>query len=154
MLQVQSVLPDVRLDPFIVRYVQRESNSTDATLVEPVVARLGTMLEFLFADPYFIPALDGGSPRPCPPITVIGPITARRVQLVMQGHIQSVVVLFRPLGLYRLFRTPVSLFAEKGTEGHSVFGPSVSALYQKLGETSTLQRRKELLDAFFFPAID
>ena len=61
MLQVQSDLPDVRLDPFIVRYVQRESNATDAELVEPVVARLGTMLEFLFADPYFIPALDGGS---------------------------------------------------------------------------------------------
>jgi AraC-like DNA-binding protein len=160
MLHVQTVQPDARLDPFIVRYVQRESNSVSSELVEPVVARLGTMLEFLFVDPYSIPALDGGPPRLCPRITVIGPITVRRVQLVMQGHIQSVVVLFRPLGLYRLFRTPVSLFAENGTEGHSAFGPCMSALYQKLGNTSTLLGRKYLLDAFFLrqlevnPALD
>ncbi len=160
MLQVQSVLPDGRLDPFIVRYVQRECNSAGSELVEPVVARLGTMLEFLFADPYFIPAFGGGPPRSCPSITLIGPITARRVQLVMRGHIQSVVVLFRPLGLYRFLRTPVSLLAEKGTEGHSVFGPSVSKLYQQLGNSSSLWTRKDLLDAFFLrrlndcPALD
>ena len=70
------------------RPLQRESNSAGSEPVEPVVARLGTMLEFLFADPYFIPAFGVGPPRPCPPITVIGPITARRVQLVMRGHIQ------------------------------------------------------------------
>ncbi len=112
MLRVQSVLPDVRLAPFIVRYVQRESNSAGSELVEPVVARLGTMLEFLFADPYFIPAFGAGSPRPCPPITMI------------------------------------------------VFGSSVSPVYQKLGDSSSLPARKELLDAFFlqrltdYPALD
>jgi AraC-like DNA-binding protein len=160
MLHVESAEPDERLSPYIARYVQRESRSAGSELVEPVVARLGTMLEFLFADPYFIPALDGGPPRICPPITVIGPITARRVQLVMQGHIQSLVVLFRPLGLYRLFRTPVSLLAERGTEGHSVFGAHASALYQELGDTPSLPGRKEILDRFFlrqlirYPALD
>ncbi len=160
MLYVENAEPDERLNPFIARYVQRESRSDGSELVEPVVARLGTMLEFLFADPYFIPALDGGPARVVHPITVIGPITARRVQLVMQGHIESLVVLFRPLGLYRLFRTPVSLLAERGTEGHSVFGQRLSALYQQLGDTPSLPGRKEILDAFFLrrlmecPALD
>jgi hypothetical protein len=72
----------------------------------------------------------------------------------------SEVVLFRPLGLYRLFRTPVSLLAERGTEGHSVFGQRMSALYQQLGDTPSLRGRKEILDAFFLrqlmdcPALD
>jgi hypothetical protein len=152
MLHVQTVQPDARLDPFIVRYVQRESYSVSSELVEPVVARLGTMLEFLFADPYFIPALDGSPARMVHPITVIGPITERRVQLVMQGHIQSLVVLFRPLGLYRLFQTPVSLLAERGTEGHSVFGPRISALVPKAGKHVELTEAQRLSGCLFSPA--
>lgn len=64
------------------------------------------------------------------------------------------------IGLHRLFRTPVSLFAENGTEGNLAFGPCMSALYQKLGNTSSLLRRKDFLDAFFLrqlarnPALD
>ncbi len=125
-----------------------------AQVIEPVVARLGTMLEFLFANPYFIPTYDCGPPRYCPRITVIGPITAGRVRLAIQGRVEALVVLLRPLALYRFFETPVSYLAEGGTEGHSVAGIAVSALYERLGNTPEFSERKKLLDAFFLGRLD
>ncbi len=92
MLYVRNAEPDKPLKPFISRYVQRELNPGDATVIEPVSARLGTMLEFRFASPYFIPAYGGGKPRHCPLIAVIGPITARQVRLEIRGRVEALVV--------------------------------------------------------------
>lgn len=153
MLRIQNAPPAARLEPFIAGYVQRESRPEDARLVEPVVARAGTMLEFMFADPYHIPVYGSQATRPCPRITVIGPITVRRVHLVMHGRMEALVVLFRPLGLYRFFRIPVRYFAEIGTEGQSTFGNGVAQLYEQLGNAATFQQRKDALDSFFLECL-
>ena len=52
MLTVQSGSPCAELRPFIRTYVQREAKLGQTELVEPVVARLGVMLEFEFAGSY------------------------------------------------------------------------------------------------------
>lgn len=148
MLDTQSAPPDLRLQPFVACYVHRQSLPDDAGLFEPVVARAGTMLEFMFADPYHIPIYGSQATRPCPRITVIGPITVRRVRLLMHGRMESLVVLFRPLGLFRFFRTPVRYLAEIGTEARSVFGSGLSQLYERLGNAETFWERKEVLDSF------
>ena len=49
MLTVQSAPPELALRPFVRAYVQREAHLGSHELVEPVVARLGVMLEFEFA---------------------------------------------------------------------------------------------------------
>lgn len=59
------------------------------------------------------------------------------------------MVLFRPLGLYRFFGVPVSPLTGVGTEGHSVLGPQVSALYERLGDTASFAGRARLLDRLF-----
>ena len=153
MLRIQNTPPDARLQPFIARYAQRESHPDDAGLLEPVVARAGTMLEFLFADPYHITVYGSQATRPCPQITVIGPITVRRVRLVMRGHMETLVVLFRPLGLYRFFRTPVRYLAEIGTEGQSALGRGMSQLYERLGNAPSFEERKEVLDSYFLRSL-
>ena len=51
MLTVQSASPESILKPFIRSYVQREARLGSRELVEPVVTRLGVMLEFEFAGP-------------------------------------------------------------------------------------------------------
>ncbi len=148
MLKVQSAVPDSVLRPFVQWYFQRETVKKDGELVEPVLPRVGTMLEFQFASVYEVKELGSEQPRRSFAATVIGPIDARRVCLILRA-VQSLMVLFRPLGLYRFFGVPVSPLTGVGTEGHSVLGPQVSALYERLGDTASFAGRARLLDRLF-----
>lgn len=149
MLTVQQSPPDERLRAFIHMYVERESHLQGVELVEPVVARLGSILEFQFADPFNVPYYGIDIPNLSPLIAVIGPITERRARIVIRGHVQALSVLFRPLGLHTLFGVPISPLANFGFDGHGVLGGRVSGLYERLGNAKSFLERKQLLDAFF-----
>jgi AraC-like DNA-binding protein len=149
MLTAQSANPDIALRPFIHWYVQRETLSKNGEIVEPVFPRAGAMLEFQFAAFYDVRAYGTEQPRPSWATTVIGPIDSHRVRLILRNHVQSLVVLFRPLGLYRLFGVPISPLTGEGTEGHAVFGTQVSGLYQRLGNMVDFADRVKVLDRFF-----
>lgn len=105
--------------------MQRESQANSPEFAEPVVARLGSILEFQFADPCDVPIYGLELPHPSVPITVIGPITERRARIVIRGHVEALSVLFQPLGLHNLFGVPVSPLADAGFEGHGLLGRSV-----------------------------
>ncbi len=149
MLAVNTSLPEERLRPFVHSYVQRESHLHGTELVEPVVARLGAILEFQFADPYDVPLYGIDRPNPSLPITVIGPITERRARIVIRGHVEALSILFQPLGLHAVFGTPVSPLADLGFEAPGVLGQGVSELYQRLGNAGTFRERTHLLNLFF-----
>ena len=125
MLTAQSAAPSpgsyVRSCPVIMCSVKRLP--IDGEIIEPVLPRSGAMLEFQFASVYDVKALGTQQLRPSWAATVIGPIDAYRVRLILRDHVQSLVVLFKPLGLYRLFGVPISPLTGAGTEGHAVFGP-------------------------------
>jgi AraC-like DNA-binding protein len=106
------------------------------------------MLEFQFAAGYEVRAYETEQLRPSWATTVIGPIDSRKVRLILRNHVQSLVVLFRPLGLYRLFGVPVSPLTGSGTEGHAVLGSQVSGLYQRLGNSANFADRVRVLDRF------
>jgi len=149
MVSVQSAKPDPRLAPFLQWYVQREFPVGDAEVIEPVVARSGTMLEFQFdalydVQPYGI--VVGSSTTA--PITVIGPMSSRSVRLHIRGHIEALMLLFRPLGFFRLFGVPVSPLAGIGSEGHGILGQQISTLYQQLGNTAGFTDRVDMLNRF------
>ncbi|MEI9977221.1 MAG: AraC family transcriptional regulator [Ignavibacteriota bacterium] len=117
--------------------------------VEPVIARLGMMLEFQFCDPYWIPSFSDDFENPCSPITVVGPISRRRVRLIVRGNVSALAVIFEPSGFYQLFGVPASPLAERGTEGQAVLGTGVSKLYERLGNSTFFLQRVRLLDDFF-----
>jgi AraC-like DNA-binding protein len=118
-------------------------------IVEPVVARLGIMLEFQFRDPYWIPSFSDDSENICAPVTVIGPISSRRVRLIVRGNVSALAVIFEPAGLYQLFRVPAAPLAENGTDGHAVLGADVTKLYERLGNAPSFGRRVMMLNNFF-----
>jgi AraC-like DNA-binding protein len=149
MLTVHQLPPDERLRTCVHLYVQREAHLQGAELVEPVVARLGSILEFQFADPFNVPYYGIDTPNISPLIAVIGPITERRARIVIRGHVQALSVLFQPLGLHTLFGVPISPLANFGFEGHGVLGGTVSELYERLGNAKSFPERKHLLDRFF-----
>ena len=149
MLTVQSASPDLLLRPFIRAYVQRTATLGALELVEPVVARLGVMLEFEFAGPYEVRNYGSEALDATFPISIIGPQTWRRARLIIRGHVESLVVMFQPSGFHALFDLPTAPFSETGTEGHAVLGPGVSRLRQRLGNLETFEERVRLLDRYF-----
>ena len=149
MLAVHQSLPEEELRAFVHSYVQRKSRLDGTEFVEPVIARLGSILEFQFADPYDVPIYGVEQPNPSVPVTVIGPITERRARIVIRGHVEALSVLFQPLGLHTLFGVPVSPLADLGFEGHGLLGPDVSQLYERLGNAGNFLERTQLLNLFF-----
>ena len=147
MLTTQSAVPNEVLRPFIQWYVQR--NSKVGEVVEPVFPRAGTMLIFQFATTYEVKEYGTDQLRRTWAATVIGPIVSRRTRLILRDHVHSLDVLFRPLGLYRLFGVPISPLAGGGAEGHAVFGPQISSLYECLGNAMCFADRVEILNSFF-----
>ena len=147
MLTTQSATPEAVLQPFIQCYVQRLLKAGE--VIEPVFPRTGTMLIFQFAALYEVKEYETEQRRPSWAATVIGPIGARRTRLILRDHVHSLDVLFRPLGMYRLFGVPISPLTGGGAEGPAVFGPHVSALYQRLGNREGFAGQVQLLDRFF-----
>ena len=99
MFIVDKSRPDWRLQPFVRAYVQRRTPSTFRFgAVEPFVARLGVMLDFLFASLYDIPIRGTAGFDPCLRAAVIGPQSHSRAELVLRGRIDELVVLFHPQG--------------------------------------------------------
>jgi AraC-like DNA-binding protein len=149
MLKVQSAAPAASLRACIRGYVQREAYLGSQELVEPVVARLGVMLEFEFAGAYEVRNYGSNALDDTFPISIIGPQTWRRARLLIRNHVESLVVLFQPAGFHALFGIPTLPLAETGTEGHAVLGPSVSHLHQHLGNQRTFAERVGILDLYF-----
>ncbi len=147
MLTTQSATPDPVLQPFIHCYVQRVSEAGE--VIEPVFPRAGTMLIFQFAALYEVKEYETEQCRPSWAATVIGPIDARRTRLILRNQVHSLDVLIRPLGMYRLFGVPISPLAGGGAEGHAVFGPQITSLYECLGNAPSFADRVKILDSFF-----
>ena len=149
MLTVQSASPQLALQPFIRAYVQRCAHLGRQELVEPVVARLGVMLEFEFAGSYEVRNYGSETLEDPNAISVIGPQGWRRSRLIIRGHIESLVIMFQPCGFHALFGVPTALLSNAGTEGHSLLGPSISRLHERLGNLRSFAQRVETLDAYF-----
>lgn len=121
----------------------------DREVIEPVFPRAGTMLIFQFAAIYEVQEYETEQLRRSWATTVIGPIEACRTRVILHDHVKSLDVLFRPMGLYRLFGVPISPFTGGGTEAHAALGSQVSSLYQSLGNAESFGERVELMDRFF-----
>ena len=148
MLTVQSRNPHPQLQPFVRTYVQRETQRGDEETVEPVVARLRTMLEFQFARPYQIPIYGTEHILVSPRVTVIGPVTHRRVRLVIREGVQALAVLFEPQGFRMLFGIPTALLTDVGVDASNVLGGEIAELHERLANTPTFNLRARCLDDF------
>ncbi len=93
MLTAENAMPHALLRPYVHWYVQREMALDTGGIVEPVIPRTGAMLEFQFAAMYDVKEYGSETLRPSWPATVIGPISARRVRLILREQVQSLVPL-------------------------------------------------------------
>lgn len=148
MVDLQTSPPLRSLRRFVRLYVQLRL-APGANLNEPVLARLGGLFEFHFAELYRVPIFGTDRYERCAPMLVVGPISHRRVQLQADGAVEALTVMFQPHGIYELFGVPTHLLAEHAEEGHALLGRSMTELYAALGTASDFACRIDLLNAFF-----
>ncbi|PYR80336.1 MAG: hypothetical protein DMF87_09250 [Acidobacteria bacterium] len=151
--RIRFLTPDLRLRGVVRFYVQREAHLGGTDLIHPVPARAAPMLEFIFSDAFEIHWCQGAAIETTPRAVVIGLQTHRRVRLVIRGILESFCVVFQPAGLFRLFSIPVLELTNHDYDAHAVIGPSVSSLYQQLGECNTFDGRARIADEFLLAVL-
>jgi AraC-like DNA-binding protein len=142
---LSSALPCLQLRPYVRAYAYRKWESTDLTLSEPVPPQLEQVLNFEFG------AMPGV-------LHWQGPVSCRiwigGAQTVFPGHmrlypgVESFAVFFQPAGWSCLFRIPICEFTNRIYEAYSVIGKQLGSLWNRLGETSSFERRVAIVEEF------
>lgn len=147
-MRIQTARPDQNLRQFVRSFVQKNADLGIAVVVEPVVARVGVTIEFKLASQYEICRYGSELRIPSNPISIVGPQTWRRVSLALTGRIDSITILFEPLGFHALFRMETSQLTNLSTPGQALLGNSIAHLYERLGNLETFEERTALLNEF------
>lgn len=146
MLRTRFHNPAPGLEHFVRFYVQREVQIHGAAVVHPVPARAAAMIEFDFGDPIHTLDHAQGRGRKSPMVIVVGPQTYRRVELQLQGTLESFVIMFQPDGLHRLFSIPMHELTDRDYEAHSVLGGFIANVRQRMGNERSFVARVRLVD--------
>ncbi len=117
-------------------------------VVHPVTARAVPMLEFELGEPINAFYHEERSLKKSPEVTLVGPQTHRRVDLLLRGALEHFVIMFQPDGLSRLFSVPMGELTDEDFDGHAVLGTPISEVYQRLGDCKTFEERVSFVDAF------
>jgi AraC-like DNA-binding protein len=81
-------------------------------------------------------------------VAVIGSQTYRRVQLVMEGRIETFAIVFQPGGLSHLSSVPAEAMTNQHFDGRAVLGCSVDELRSRLGESTSFAQRVGVMDNY------
>jgi AraC-like DNA-binding protein len=146
---IRLIRPIPPLQEYVRYYAQREARLHDAVVTHPAPARAAPLLEFNFGDPLRVLNLEPFREFVSPRAVLVGMKTHCRVHLQIQGALESFVVLFQPTGLHCLFSIPVHELTDEHFDAHSMLGPMVSRLEQRLGECSTFEQRVQVANDFF-----
>jgi AraC-like DNA-binding protein len=148
MLRIRFHKPAPGLEQFVCFYVQREVQIRGTAVVHPVPARAAPLIEFDFGDPVNVLDCSHRTQRKSPRVVVVGSQTYRRVEMQLQGALESFAVMFQPDGLHRLFSIPMHELTDKDYEGHSVLGVFISRLQTRLAECRSFEERARCVDGF------
>jgi AraC-like DNA-binding protein len=148
MLRTRFHKPAPVLEQFVRFYVQREVHIRGAAVVHPVPARAAPVIEFDFGDPVDVLDCKQLARRRSPAAVVVGPQTYRRVEMQLEGALESFVIMFQPDGLHRLFSIPMHELTDKDYEAHAVLGAFISRVQTRLGGCKSLEERARCVDEF------
>ncbi|MDQ2841775.1 MAG: helix-turn-helix domain-containing protein [Acidobacteriota bacterium] len=140
--------PSKILRPFVRQYSQRQARIPGTITVEPVPARSEPILEFQFADPYEIRHSIGERVESAPNIVIVGLQTWSRVRLLLYGSINAFVVVFEPLGFFRLMGASGVELVNQAQDADTAFGNSMTGLWEVLAEARSFAARIQAMEKF------
>ena len=138
--------PAAPLEPFVRGYVQLDVALSGPPVVLPIPARSEPILEFTLGDPHHVLFTENTRRETAHPCNVVGVQTYRRVQLSMQGRLDTFAVLFQPGGLSALLGVPVDALTNRHEDGRAVCSPWVDELRERLGASSSFAERVRHVD--------
>ena len=133
--------PAAPLEPFVRGYIQLDVALSGHPIVLPIPARSAPVLEFTLGDPHDVLFTEDARRETAHPCNIVGVQTYRRVELSMQGNVDSFVVLFQPGGLSALLGVPVDTLTSRHEDGRAVCGPWVGELRERLGASTSFAER-------------
>ena len=145
MPSLQSAHPRPELLPYVRAYAQRTFTATDLTVIEPVTAQLEQVLNFELG------TLPGVNHREC---EVTSKVWIGGAQTFFPGHmhllsgVESFAVFFLPPGWSQLFGVPMREVTNHIYDAFSLVGPSITALWNRLGEEILFERRVVIVEDF------
>ena len=131
---------------FVQLYLQREAQLGTTELIHPVPARAAYMLSFQFGGPVGVRFYGTNATRFAEPAALIGPQTHQRCQLVVQGNVETFVIVFQPSAVHRLFGLPAVETVNRDYAADAVLGAELSELKEMLGNAQTFQERVQIAD--------
>ena len=138
--------PAKNLESFVRFYVQRSVRIFGTTVVHPVPARPAPMIVFEFNDPTDILHYARSATSKSARVVIVGPQTYRRLEMQLQGAIDTFIIGFQPDGIYRLFSVPTHELTDLDFEAHSILGSAISQLGERLGNATTFAERVRIVD--------
>lgn len=140
--------PSPPLAKLIRRYVHCAIRA-DAALHRPIPARTAPSIEFTFGVPYRVYRYDRPSVETAYPVAIIGSQTYRRVQLELNGDVETFIVVFQPGGVDHLLSVPGAELTNLHFDAYSVIGRTMSPLADQLNEASSFKARICIANQFF-----
>ena len=147
----QFARPSHCLEPFIRFYAQRDIRIVGTTVIHPVPARPAPMIVFDFQEPTSVLYYSQKAVVKSPLAVVVGPQTYRRLEMQLQGSLDTFVVALQPDGIYRLFSVPTLELKDRDFEAQSVLGRSIRHLTERLGNSRSFAERVRMVEEFLLP---
>jgi AraC-like DNA-binding protein len=114
----------------------------------PIPARTAPAIEFTFGDPYDVHRYDRLQVEVAHSVAVVGSQTYRRVQLALQGKVETFVIVFQPAGMPYLFSLPGDVIANEHFDGIAVIGSTLKNLACKLGDARSFIARVSIAEEY------
>jgi AraC-like DNA-binding protein len=138
--------PSQCLERFIRFYVQRDVRILGGTVVHPVPARPAPMIVFDFNDRTNVLHYARNAVEKSALAVVVGPQTYRRLEMQLQGALDTFVIAFQPDGIYRLFSVPTQELTDRDFEAQSVLGNVIHQLGERLGNATSFAERVGIVE--------
>jgi len=146
MLQTKMAPSSAVLRPYVWAYGMTTGQVGSVPLVIPLPARPKQLLTFAFGDAYRVRPLRSDRSHASPRVTVVGPQTHGRADLLVCGRIDTFTIHFQPSGFHRLFGVPMTELTNVAYDAQAVIGPELPRLEQELGDTPGFAERIEIIE--------
>jgi AraC-like DNA-binding protein len=147
---LSSAIPCPSLRPYVRAYAYRKWERTDPAISEPVPPQLEQVLNFEFG---LIPGVLHRQSSVSSQIWIGGAQTVFPGHLLLYPGVESFAIFFQPAGWSSLFRVPINEFTNCIYDAPSVAGSEIRLLWNRLGESSSFEKRVAITEEFLVKKI-
>lgn len=142
---LRSAQPCAQLRPYVRAYAYRRFEVTDLVVVEPVPAQLEQVLNFELG---ILPGVWHRNDKVSSEIWIGGAQTSFPGYMHLHPGVESFAIFFQPAGCSQLLAVPMCQFTNRIHDATSVLGHRMRALWNRLGECSSFERRVAITEEF------